>query len=124
MKPATFRFLDSKKPSDIARRRVSNFFQSYAFYACNGFSDQPHVSRLIALPSMRNRCEVGRIGFDEHSIQRHFTYNFAQRFGVFKGDNASKRQIKSQVEVVPSSIIIAREAVDHSADFPGAFTAQ
>ena len=39
VKPATFRFLDSKKPSDIAGRRMSNFLQGYAFYTGNGFSD-------------------------------------------------------------------------------------
>jgi hypothetical protein len=39
VKPATFRFLDSKKPSDILGRRMSNFLQGYAFYTRNGFSD-------------------------------------------------------------------------------------
>ena len=97
-------YLDPKKLLNIAGCRVSNFLQGYAFYACNGFSDQPHVGRLVALASMRNRREVGRIGFDEHSIQRHFTYNLPQRLGVLKGDDAGKGQIKSQVKVVPSAI--------------------
>ena len=32
-------YLDPKKLLNIAGRRVSNFLQGYAFYACNGFSD-------------------------------------------------------------------------------------
>lgn len=32
-------YLDPKKLLNIAGRRVSNFLQGYAFYACNGFSN-------------------------------------------------------------------------------------
>ena len=39
MKPATLRFLDSKKLSNIASRRVSDFFQGDPLYRRNRFSN-------------------------------------------------------------------------------------
>src|SRR5262245_5189404 len=82
------------------------------------------VSRFVAPSAMRNRRKVGGIGLYEDSIKRHFTNNFAQRFGVFKCDDTGEGKVKSQIKVLSSSIIIAREAVDHTADFASALIAQ
>jgi hypothetical protein len=54
--------------------------------ACRFFD----VGGLIALPAVRNGGEIGRVGFDEHSLQWNLSRRVANLLGFREADIARK----------------------------------
>ena len=64
--------------------------QIHIFDFGDGLSDETHIGGFIALAAMGNRRKIGRIGFHEDFLQRHFAHHFAQRLGIFESNDAGE----------------------------------
>ena len=81
------------------------------------FREQIQLAHELRLPAIRDRCEIGAVGFDQESIQRNGLRNVPQRRGARERQNAGKRQVESQVERIFCQCRISGKAVEHPADF-------
>jgi len=83
-----------------------------------------HPSGFILLAAIRHRCKIGRIGFDQHAIERHAFGNFFEFFSLFESHNAGKGNVETQIERCVGHLLRFGKAVEYAADFVGFFFAQ
>src|SRR5688572_16837310 len=79
-----------------------------------------HQRGLVGLPAVGHRREVGRIGFDQHALQRHLTRDLPQRRRVLEGDDPGKGDVEAQRQRRARDLPGAREAMHDAAHLPGA----
>lgn len=76
----------------------SNVFQRIAAQFGDKFGSMACISRFVGLAALGHRCEEGRIGFHQYSIQRHVLGGFLNQRRIFEGNDAGKRNIETQIE--------------------------
>ena len=69
----------------------------------------------VRLASQRHRGEIGRVGLDEHPIQRGHGQCGAQLIIGLERDCARKGEVRAAVQAGSGELIIAGEAVHHDA---------
>ena len=57
-----------------------------------------HISRFVPFSPVRNRCQIGTVGFDQHAIQRRMFGDVSQHRRILEGENPRKGQVKSQIQ--------------------------
>ena len=82
-----------------------------------GFEDE---RRLIALATVRNRRQIGRVGLDQHALQWNFHCGVANLLRLGKSHIAGERNHESHVERALGLRPVSREAMQNAAQSGGA----
>src|SRR6185312_5877036 len=109
--------LESKQIREIGCRGFADLIDRLAVYRTERSRHFDDVSRFIATASKRNRCQIRTVGFDQQSIQRHFTSHRAQIIGLLKSHHAGKRDHKAELHGRLSQIQRARKTMHDAARF-------
>ena len=88
------------------------------------FGHMKHIGGFVGPAAMWRRRQVGRVGLDQHAIERDKLRDFLEGLGVLEGDDAGKGDVKTQVECRPCRIQVFGEAVEDAADLPALLLAQ
>src|SRR5208282_2442594 len=106
---------ESKTLVEIPRGLRADLFCGHVAQFADLTGYLPDKRRLVALAAMRNRGQVGRVGFDQHAVERNHLRRVADRLRLGKGDIAGKRNHETQIERPPRMLDASREAVQNAA---------
>ena len=73
------------------------------------------IGRFVARPSMRNRREIGRIGFGEDPILGCHSCSRPDRLGAGERHNSRKGQVKTELERRTRHRLVTRKTVEDAA---------
>src|SRR5664279_2801688 len=82
----------------VLRRSSTNFFGRHFAKFSDAAGDFFYKYRLITLTAVRDRGEIGRVGFDQKSIQRNKLCGSADILRLGKGNVPGKRNHEAQIQ--------------------------
>src|SRR5437870_2694431 len=111
----------SKQAEKILRGRCAHSLGGNPAQPSDLFSNEAHKSRFVALAPVRDRCEVGSIGLDQHAFQRDATRHVLGLRCVLERHDAREGNVETKLERLLGDLPAFREAMHHATDVSGAF---
>ena len=78
----------------------------------------PDIARLIVFATIGNRRQIGRIGLDEQSIERHAPRHFLDDLRILESDDTRQRNVETEFQRCFRHFPGFRKAVKDAADLP------
>ena len=89
---------ERKQGGGVAVGDCRSLFRLDAKMLCNAAADVRNIAAFVSLSSIRNRGEVGRIGFEHNAVDSYFGKN-CRNCRFLESDNA----IDTEIEVAKSA---------------------
>ena len=109
------RGIDPEQAEEVGRGRLRDLLERNAAQPRDLRRDVRHKGRLVALAAKRHRREIGRVGLDQHAIERHAPRDVLDVERVLERDDARERDVEAEVERGPRDVPGFGEAVHHAA---------
>ena len=77
-----------------------------------------HIRRVIDLAAVRDRCQIGAVGFNEQPVIGHKFGHVTQVGRRFEGQDAGKGDVKTQVQCGSGYLLAFGEAMKNPARTP------
>ena len=87
--------MDLKQRAKVLRGRRGQCIERHTFKVGEIFGHMTHKAGLIRLAAHRHGCQLGRIGFYQHTLEWHRARNLLQCLSVFEGHNSGEGDIKT-----------------------------
>src|SRR2546426_8863077 len=105
-----------KEAIEIVRSLASHLFRRDSPKLADLPGNFLHECGLIAFAAMWNWCEEGRVGFNQHSVERDLFRGISNLLRFWESDISGKRNHKSHVERAFGMRPSTRETVQNPAD--------
>ena len=106
---------DAEKLHGIEARDAGHIVEGKPLDLRDHLRGMPHKGRLVPFSPHGLRREIGRIGLDQHMLDRDLPDDLPQGFGLGERDGTGDRDRKTHFDQLPCQGNVAGEAVHHAA---------